>query len=207
MIAESGADNPLLALEKVTLRGPRVRLEPLDPERHRAGLEAAIADGDLSALWVTTVPRPDQMDEAFAAAAAAFAAGRELAFATVDAASGRIAGSTRFMAIEPIHRRLEIGATFLAASHQRTHVNTEAKLLMLAHAFDVWNVNRVELLTDKLNERSRAAIVRIGAQPEGILRAHKVMPDGRIRDSAIYSITRPDWPGVQAALTDRLRRS
>jgi RimJ/RimL family protein N-acetyltransferase len=78
---------------------------------------------------------------------------------------------------------------------------------MLTHAFDVWNVNRVELLTDKLNERSRAAIVRIGAQPEGILRAHKVMPDGRIRDSAIYSIARPDWPGVQAALTDRLRRS
>jgi N-acetyltransferase len=206
MSAES-TRNPLLALEKVTLRGPRVRLEPLDAERHRAGLEAAIADGDLSSLWVTTVPRPDQMDELFAAAAAAFAAGVELPFATVDAEADRIVGSTRFMAIEPTHRRVEIGSTFLAASCQRTHVNTEAKLLMLTHAFDTWKVNRVELLTDKLNERSRAAIARIGGRPEGTLRAHRVMPDGRIRDSAIYSITQPEWPGVQAALTDRLRRS
>ena len=191
----------------MTLRGPRVRLEPLDAERHRAGLEAAIADGDLSSLWVTTVPRPDQMDELFGGAEAGFAAGQELAFATIDAETGRIAGSTRFMAIDPVHRRVEIGATFLAAGYQRTHVNTEAKLLMLGHAFDDWCVNRVELLTDALNERSRAAIVRIGAQPEGILRAHKLMPDGRIRDSAIYSIARPEWPGVQAALADRLRRS
>jgi RimJ/RimL family protein N-acetyltransferase len=196
-----------MRVEKVTLCGPRVRLEPLDAERHQAGLEAAIADGDLSSLWVTTVPRPDQMDELFAGVEAGFAAGGELAFATVDAETERVAGSTRFMAIDPVHRRVEIGSTFLAASYQRTHVNTEAKLLMLAHAFDVWNVNRVELLTDKLNERSRAAIVRIGAQPEGILRAHKAMPDGRIRDSAIYSIVRPEWPGVQAALTDRLRGS
>jgi RimJ/RimL family protein N-acetyltransferase len=199
--------DPALMVEKVTLRGPRVRLEPLDAERHRAGLEAAIADGDLSALWVTTVPRPDQMDELFAGAEAAFAAGLELPFATVDDQAGRILGSTRFMAIEPAHRRVEIGSTFLAASSQRTHVNSEAKLLMLTHAFETWKVNRVELLTDKLNERSRAAIVRVGAQPEGILRAHRVMPDGRIRDSAIYSITKPGWPGVQAALADRLRRS
>jgi RimJ/RimL family protein N-acetyltransferase len=206
MTAENRLDNPPMKVEKVTLCGLHIRLEPLDAERHRAGLEAAVADGDLSALWVTTVPRPDQMDDLFGGVEAAFAAGRELAFATVDAETGRIAGSTRFMAIEPIHRRVEFGSTFLAASYQRTHVNTEAKLLMLTHAFDVWNVNRVELLTDKLNERSRAAIVRIGAQPEGILRAHKVMPDGRIRDSAIYSVTRSEWPGVGAALVDRLRR-
>ena len=207
MSTENSADNPLLALERVTLRGHGVLLEPLDAERHREGLEAAIADGDLPALWVTTVPRPDQMDEFFARAASAFAAGRELAFATVDARTGTIAGSTRFMNIGPVERRVEIGFTFIAAGYQRTHVNTEAKLLMLAHAFDVWNVNRVELLTDKLNERSRAAIVRIGAREEGILRAHKVMPDGRIRDSAIHSIVRPEWPSVQAALADRLRRS
>jgi len=204
MVTEDSSDNPLLRVEKATLSGPRVRLEPLEAERHRAGLEAAIADGDLSSLWITTVPRPDQMDMLFDDAEAGFSAGQELAFATVDIEAGRIAGSTRFMAIEPDHRRVEIGATFLAASYQRTHVNTEAKLLMLTYAFDTWNVNRVELLTDRLNERSRAAIVRIGAQPEGILHAHKVMPDGRIRDSAIYSITRPEWPGVQAALADRL---
>jgi len=194
-------------VEKVTLRGERVRLEPLDADRHRAGLEAAIADGDLAALWVTTVPGPERLERFLAAAEAAFAAGHELAFATLDAASGRVLGSTRFMAIEAAHRRVEIGSTFLAASCQRTHVNSEAKLLMLAHAFDAWGVNRVELLTDVLNERSRAAIVRIGASQEGVLRAHKLMPDGRIRDSAIYSITRPEWPGVQAALRDRLRRS
>jgi RimJ/RimL family protein N-acetyltransferase len=207
MTAESAPDNPLLALERTMLEGHGIRLEPLDAERHRDGLEAAIADGDLSALWVTSVPRPDQMDEFFDRAASAFAAGRELAFATVDAESGRIAGSTRFMNIEAVHRRVEIGSTFLAASWQRTHVNTAAKLLMLEHAFDGWGVNRVELLTDALNERSRAAIVRIGAQQEGILRAHVVMPDGRVRDSAIHSIPRPEWPGVQAALRDRLRRS
>jgi RimJ/RimL family protein N-acetyltransferase len=206
----TAADNPvgpLPALEKVTLHGRGVRLEPLDAKRHRAGLEAAIADGGLSALWVTTVPRPDQMGEFFALAEAGFAAGHALAFATVDAETGRVAGSTRFMAIEFAQRRVEIGSTFLGAGYQRTHVNTEAKLLMLEHAFGAWGVNRVELLTDALNERSRVAIARIGAQPEGILRSHRVMPGGRIRDSAIYSITRPEWPGVQAALTDRLRRS
>jgi N-acetyltransferase len=194
------------SVEKVMLRGRRVQLEPLDAARHRAGLAAAIADGDLPALWVTTVPGPERLDEFFAAAEAAFAAGRELAFATVDAETGRIAGSTRFLGIDAAHRRVEIGSTFLAAAYQRTHVNSEAKLLMLEHAFDTWGVNRVELLTDMLNERSRAAIARLGATQEGALRAHKVMPDGRIRDSAIYSITRPEWPGVQAALRDRLQQ-
>lgn len=202
---DSPADPPF-AIEETTLRGPCVRLEPLDASRHRVGLEAAIADGDLPALWVTTVPRPEQLDEFFDAAATAFAAGRELAFATVDAKTGEVAGSTRFMAIEPSQRRVEIGFTFLAASYQRTRVNSEAKLLMLEHAFDVWRVNRVELLTDVLNERSRAAIARLGATQEGALRSHKIMPDGRIRDSAIYSILRPEWPRVQAALRDRLQR-
>ncbi len=205
MTVAASPDPPPFAVAKVTLNGRGVRLEPLDAERHRDGLEAAIADGDLSALWVTTVPRPDQMDEFFQCAETAFAAGRELAFATVDEETETIAGSTRFMNVEAVHRRVEIGFTFLAASYQRTHVNTAAKLLMLEHAFDAWQVNRVELLTDALNERSRAAIVRIGARPEGILRAHMVMPDGRVRDSAVHSISRPEWPGVQADLTARLR--
>jgi N-acetyltransferase len=206
MTAERSPAKDPFSVEKVTLRGRRVRLEPLDAARHRAGLATAIADGDLPALWVTTVPGPERLEEFFAAAAAAFTAGRELAFATVDAETGRIAGSTRFMAIEVAHRRVEIGSTFLAASYQRSRVNSEAKLLMLEHAFDTWGVNRVELLTDLLNERSRAAIARLGASQEGVLRSHKVMPDGRIRDSAIYSITRPEWPGVQAALRDRLQQ-
>ncbi len=194
------------AVEKVVLQGGRVRLEPLDEERHRQGLAAAIADGELWSIAVTTVPRPKDLGEFFADAEAAFAAGRELAFATIDAEAGRVAGSTRFRMIEAAHRRAEIGFTFLAASYQRTHVNTEAKLLMLEHAFETWDVNRVELLTDVLNDRSRAAIARLGARQEGILRSHMVMPDGRVRDSAIYSIARPEWPGVQAALRDRLQR-
>jgi RimJ/RimL family protein N-acetyltransferase len=197
--------NPLLALEKATLQGRGVRLEPLDAGRHRNGLEAAIADGDLSALWVTTVPRPEQMDEFFDRAEAAFEEGRELAFATIDAEADRIAGSTRFRMIEAIHRRVEIGFTFLAADYQRTHVNSAAKLLMLEHAFEAWGVNRVELLTDVLNERSRAAIARLGAEQEGILRSHMVMPDGRVRDSAVYSIVGARWPAVRASLEARLQ--
>lgn len=204
---DGGGEATGFAVEKVTLQGRRVRLEPLEETRHRQGLAAAIADGELWSIAVTTVPKPEDLGEFFAAAEAAFAAGRELAFATVDAGTGRVAGSTRFRMIEAAHRRVEIGFTFLAAGYQRTHVNTEAKLLMLAHAFEAWDVNRVELLTDVLNERSRAAISRLGAQQEGVLRNHMVMPGGRIRDSAIYSISRPEWPGVQAALRDRLRRS
>jgi RimJ/RimL family protein N-acetyltransferase len=128
----------------------------------------------------------------------------ELAFATIDKASGRIAGSTRFRNIELPHRRVEIGFTFLARSFQRTHVNTEAKLLMLRHAFEVWGVNRVELLTDFLNDKSRAAIARIGAKQEGILRSHMVMRDGRIRDSVIFGITAGEWPEVRASLAQKL---
>jgi RimJ/RimL family protein N-acetyltransferase len=203
---DGSGDAAGFAVEKVTLQGHRVRLEPLDEARHREGLAAAIADGELWKIAVTTVPRPQDLAEFFADAEAAFAAGRELAFATIDAETETVAGSTRFRMIEAAHRRLEIGFTFLGASDQRTHVNTAAKLLMLEHAFDVWAVNRVELLTDVLNERSRAAISRLGAQQEGVLRNHMVMPDGRVRDSAVYSVCRPEWPGVQAALRDRLRR-
>jgi len=204
---DSGGAMAGLTVEKVTLKGPRVRLEPLEEARHREGLAAAIADGDLSAIAVTTVPQPRELAEFFAAAESAFAAGRELAFATVDLEADKVVGSTRFRMIEAAHRRVEIGFTFIAASYQRTHVNSEAKLLMLEHAFGTWKVNRVELLTDVRNERSRAAIARIGAQQEGVLRSHMVMPGGRIRDSAIYSISRPEWPAVQAALAGRLRRS
>jgi RimJ/RimL family protein N-acetyltransferase len=192
-------------IEKTTLHGANVRLEPLDEERHRAGLAAAIADGELWKVAVTTVPHPDDLGAFFASAAAAFAEGRELTFATVDVAADQIVGSTRFMAIEPAHRRLEIGSTFVGASYQRSHVNTEAKLAMLEHAFDTWRMNRVELLTDVLNERSRAAIARLGARPEGVLRSHKVMPSGRIRDSAIFSIVRAEWPEVRDGLSRRGR--
>jgi RimJ/RimL family protein N-acetyltransferase len=104
-----------------------------------------------------------------------------------------------------MHRRVEIGFTFLAASSQRTHVNTEAKYLMLCHAFETWNCNRVELLTDERNLRSRQAILRIGAKEEGVLRSHMVMRDGFIRSSVIYSITSAEWPAVKASLQAKLQ--
>ena len=193
-----------MLVEKVTLSGFGVRLEPLDEDSHFDRLADAIADGELWRIPVTTVPRPDELGAFFADAAEAFEAGHELAFATIDEESGRIAGSTRFRKIDVPNRRAEIGFTFLAASFQRTRVNTAAKLLMMRHAFEVWRVNRVEYLTDVLNEKSRNAIERIGARPEGVLRSHMVMRDGRIRDSAIYSVTAEEWPEVQTGLETRL---
>lgn len=194
-----------MQIEKATLDGGRVRLEPLAPN-HAPGLIEAIRDGELWKLPVTLVPHPGEVPAFIAAADAAFQERRELAFATVDRASGRIAGSTRFRCIERAHRRVEIGFSFLGHSWQRTHVNTEAKYLMLRHAFEHWGCNRVELLTDALNAPSRAAILRLGAREEGVLRQHMVMRDGRLRDSVIYSLISSEWAEARAALEDRLRR-
>jgi RimJ/RimL family protein N-acetyltransferase len=189
----------------VTLTGHRVCLEPLCQQRHETGLTAAIHDGDLWALPVTFVPHPVELPDFFSAAMAAQQAGRELAFATVDVSSGAVVGSTRFRCIEAVHRRVEIGFTFIARRWQRTYINTEAKYLMLSHAFEQWQCNRVELLTDARNLASRQAIARIGAREEGILRSHMVMRDGFVRDSVMHGITRGDWPSVKAALETRLR--
>lgn len=195
-----------MIIEPVVLQGRGVRLEPLDAARHHAGLATAIEDGALWELPVTVVPHPRDLPAFFASAASALLAQRELAFATIDRASDTVVGSTRFRCIEIAHRRVEIGFTFIAARWQRSHINTEAKVLMLQHAFEHWGCNRVELLTDVLNTRSRAAIARLGAQQEGVLRQHMVMRDGRIRDSVIFSITRTDWPGVRQGLEQRLAR-
>ncbi len=192
-----------MKIEKTILSGTRIRLEPLAAV-HLPGLALAIEDGALWTLPVTLVPHPDELDEFLAAAAAQFVAGRELTFATIEQASGRVVGSTRFRCIESAHRRVEIGFTFIAQSFQRTPVNTEAKFLMLRHAFEVWGVNRVELLTDVLNHRSRTAIARLGAQEEGVLRQHMVMREGRIRDSVLFSIVASEWPAVNAALRNKL---
>ncbi|MGA7396833.1 MAG: GNAT family protein [Solirubrobacterales bacterium] len=193
-----------IELEKVTLQGFGVRLEPLEEQDHFDGIAKAIRDGELWKLDVTTVPHPDELGPYFEEARQRFDLGRDLPFATIDVASGEVVGSTRFRQIEAAHRRVEIGATFIGASAQRTHVNSAAKLLMMRHAFDTWQVNRVEYLTDVLNDRSRLAIKRIGARPEGILRNHMQMPDGRIRNSAIYSVTSEEWPGVNERLEERL---
>lgn len=191
-------------IRKVVLESARVRLEPLEP-RHGAGLAVAIEDGELWRLPVTVVPHPRDLPAFFAAADDAFAQQRELAFATIDKASGTVVGSTRFRCIEAKHRRLEIGFTFVARSYQRSHVNSEAKYLMLEHAFEQWRCNRVELLTDVLNDASRAAIARLGATQEGIVRSHMIMRDGRIRDSVLFSIIAPEWPALKLRLADRIR--
>ncbi|MGW9073582.1 GNAT family N-acetyltransferase [Streptomyces yangpuensis] len=185
------------------LVGERVRLEPLT-HRHHDGLCEAVQDGKLWELPVTIVPHPDEVRGFIDDALAARAAGTQIPYATVDAATGRIAGSTRLMAISTPFRRLEIGFTFLGASRQGTGLNTEAKLLMLTHAFEAMSMNRVEFLTDVRNARSRAAIAGLGATHEGVLRHHMVMRDGWIRDTAVYSITRPEWPAAKRQLTARL---
>uniref|UniRef100_A0AAU2JY56 GNAT family N-acetyltransferase n=1 Tax=Streptomyces sp. NBC_00049 TaxID=2903617 RepID=A0AAU2JY56_9ACTN len=184
------------------LVGERVRLEPL-AHRHHDGLVEAIDDGKLWELPVTIVPYPQDVPAFIEDALTARAQGREIAYATVDRATGRVAGSTRFMMINTPHRRLEIGYTFLGASWQGTGLNTEAKLLMLTHAFEAMGMNRVELLTDVRNARSRAAIAALGATHEGVLRQHMVMRDGWVRDTAVYAITRSEWPDAKPKLAAR----
>ena len=185
------------------LEGERARLEPLD-ERHVPGLLAAATD---PATWTWLFERLD--DEAvlrawLADALRARDAGTELPFATLDARTGRVVGSTRYMAIAPAHRRLEIGWTWLAPAAWGTGINVEAKLLLLTHAFETLGAMRVELKTDARNERSRTAILALGAQFEGVFRKHMRMADGRIRDSAWYAVTDDDWPVVRARLVARL---
>lgn len=191
-------------IEKLSLIGVRVRLEPL-AETHIPALASAVSDGCLWELPVTTVPHPRDLVSFVQNAHHKLLAQEELAFATIDRSTNTVIGSTRFRSIKREHRCLEIGFTFLARSWQRTHVNTEAKYLMLCHAFEQWNANRVEFVTDVLNTASRRAITRLGATQEGILRSHMVMPrDGRVRDSVLYSITRTEWPQVKQHLHDLL---
>lgn len=190
-------------LSPVILEGLHVRLEPL-ASTHRDPLVEAARDGELWNLNVTRVPSPERMAAYIDAALADRAKGHALPFAIVHRASGKVAGSTRFCSIEPADLRVEIGYTWLAAGFQRTAVNTEAKLLMLTHAFETWGCIRVEFMTDLLNDRSRGALLRIGAREEGVLRHHMIMADGRRRDSVCYSIIAPEWPAAKAALRARL---
>jgi len=193
----------MINFERVTLEGDHVRLEPLS-EVHREPLIDAISDGELWNLFVTLVPRVEDIDAFIKNALDAHSNADGLTFATIDKASGRVVGSTRFMKANLPHKRVEIGFTFIAKSYQRTPINTEAKLLMLTHAFEALSLNRVEFLTDYLNNASRNAIARLGAKQEGILRSHMVMPNGRVRDSVLFSITQHEWSGVKQNLTYKL---
>lgn len=186
------------------LEGDQVRLEPLSV-KHSEELCEAIRDGELWKLFVTMVPHPDNMDAFVDHAQKMYESGEGIAYATIDKTTGKVVGSTRFMNADLVNRRTEIGFTFIAESSQRTPVNTEAKLLMLAHAFETMQLNRVEFLTDYLNQRSRHAILRLGAKEEGILRNHKVLPNGRIRDSVVFSVIENEWPGIKQNLQSKLQ--
>jgi len=192
-------------ISPVILEGQYVRLEPLS-QAHEESLIAAANDGELWNSTVTIVPSRASMAAYIATTLDAQAQGRELPFVIVRKSAGQVVGSTRFYRIEPEHRRVVIGYTWLAASAQRTGVNTEAKLLLLTHAFERLRCIRVEFTTDVLNEQSRTAILRLGAKQEGVLRNHMVMPNGRLRDSVCFSIIEAEWPEVKARLEDKLRQ-
>ena len=193
--------------EPVTLEGRHVRLEPM--ARERAGAIAAMlaeaaADGAMWESKVTTIPRPEGARAYVDTALKEMDAGVSLPFVTIDRASGRAVGSTRFMNIEAPHRRLEIGTTWIDRSFQRTAINTEAKYLMLRHAFETLKCIAVDLRTHEKNAQSRAAIERLGATLDGLLRNHRIMPDGSLRNTATYSIIDAEWPAVKARLEARL---
>ena len=196
---------PLQTVAPVTLQGRIVRLEPLSLD-HVAGLAEVGLD---PVVWRWTIARPTSEADLRAWAEAALAnraAGTELPFVTIEAATGRPIGSTRFMNIALEHRRLEIGWTWVAPPWQRSGANREAKLLQLRHAFDVLGCRRVEFKTDSRNEASRNALLGIGAQFEGIFRNHMVMPEGPMRHSAWYSVIDEEWPAVRDRLEASLAR-
>ena len=189
--------------QPVTLIGPFVRLEPLTtghlPAFARVGLDPSIWH------WIPTLlPDADAMRAYIDLALDEQARGASVPFAIVDAASYEVIGSTRYGSIDRNNRRLEIGWTWLAVSHQRTAANTNAKRLLLGHAFDTLGAMRVELKTDALNEKSRNAILRIGATQEGIFRKHLITQSGRVRDTVYFSILDTKWPAVRAKLDARL---
>jgi RimJ/RimL family protein N-acetyltransferase len=186
-------------IEPVTLTGRHVRLEPLSLAHQDALLEAA-SDGELWKLSYTVVPSQTTIGAYLGKILEAQAVGLEQPFTIVDVERNKIVGSTRYTVIDQANRKVEIGYTWLARSAQRTAINTEAKYLLLRHAFETLHCIRVELITDVLNERSRAAILRIGAKQEGILRNHMIMPDGRYRDSVCFSIIESEWPVVKERL-------
>lgn len=192
-----------MTLQPVVLTGVTVRLEPLTMSHHDGLCEVGL-DPELWRLIPSRVISRDDMRKYIETALLWRDQGTALPFATVEQSSGRIVGSTRFMNVDLSNRRGEIGATWIASPWQRTAVNTEAKYLMLRHAFETLGFIRVEFKTDFLNERSRNAILRIGAKQEGIFRRHVICWDGRVRDSVYFSIVDSEWPEGKAALEQKL---
>jgi len=194
---------PMLTVEPVTLSTDRLILRPMRREDAPA-FGAAASDGALWEKRTTSVPRPEDFPAYIETAFEAQRAGTQLPFTTVVRDGERVVGSTRYMNIDAANHRLEIGTTWIARGFQRSFVNTHAKFLMLRHAFETLGCIAVEFRTHSRNEQSRTAIARLGAKQDCILRAHTIMPDGHIRDTAVYSIVRDEWPGVKEALIARM---
>jgi RimJ/RimL family protein N-acetyltransferase len=190
----------------VTLEGNGIRLEPLTAE-HESSLAAAASDGKLWELWYTSVPEPSQVSRYIADALVGQAAGHMLPWAVRELARGDIVGTTRYHDIVAPIDRVEIGWTWYAASWQRSHVNTAAKLLLLTHAFESLGCGVVGLRTDNFNFRSQRAIEALGAKRDGVLRHHTARRDGTVRDSVMFSILLSEWPDVKRHLELRLARS
>lgn len=199
------AASPLQIVMPVALEGSMVRLEPI--RREHAEIFWEVAKGSLDDIFQWIPYRVKTREDFQRLVEKIFEEqerGDSVAFATVERGSGQVIGSTRFMNIDRANRRLEIGSTWIIPAWQRTRVNTEAKYLMLRHAFEVWKCIRVELKTDALNQKSRNAILRIGAKEEGTLRRHVITWTGRVRDSVYFSILDSEWPSVKTTLEQKL---
>lgn len=196
---------PPATIRPVILEGDLVRLEPLTAG-HLEGLASVGLDPAIWRWMYAPITSQQEMRAWLDAALVAARSGTEVPFATVDRASGQAIGSTRLMSLALEHRRVEIGWTWIAPAWQGSGANTEAKLLLLAYAFEQLGCRRVEFKTDSLNERSRAALLGIGATFEGVFRNHMIMADGRQRHSAYYSVIDAEWPSVREGLEARLRR-
>jgi RimJ/RimL family protein N-acetyltransferase len=186
----------------VTLKGVHATLEPLTLAHEAEAIEA-VKDGELWALWYTSIPSPDEMRAGIERRLKLQEKGSMLPFA-VRNAEGRMVGMTTFMNIDAANRRVEIGSTWTAKTAQRGPLNTECKLLLLTHAFEQLDCIAVEFRTHFFNQQSRRAIERLGAKLDGILRHHQVAPNGSLRDTCVYSIVAPEWPTVQAHLRFQL---
>ncbi|GBR05969.1 GNAT family N-acetyltransferase [Acetobacter oeni] len=187
----------------ITLTGQSVRLELLSVA-HSPALAEAVCDGELWKLWYTSIPSPEEMTGEIERRLKLRDEGSMLPFAVVSLPTKRIVGMTSFMNIEAAIPRMEIGSTWYARSVQKSALNTEAKLLLLERAFEVTGCLAVELRTHVLNQQSRRAIERLGARLDGILRFHRVLPNGTIRDTCVYSITAPEWPAIKVLLRGKL---
>ena len=199
-------DSPLKIVTPITLEGSAVRLEPI--QREHTGTFWEVAENALDDIFAWYPYRMKTREDFQLMVEKAFddqRRGESVVFATIERGSGRVIGSTRFMNIDRVNRRVEIGSTWIVPAWQRTAVNTEAKYLMLRHAFEAWKCMRVELKTDALNQRSRNAILRLGAKEEGTFRRHLITWTGRVRDTVYFSILDSEWPEVKVRLEATFR--